>query len=135
MSSPKMLQVAALHDATTGAPVGMMGANGKEYYFQMAELGTQIRTITAAADSPGPNDQSLIANFAGTVTLTLPGASSFPGRAIRVRTITANTVISATSNVVPVAGGSAGTAILAATAGKWADLQSDGTNWQIMAAG
>jgi hypothetical protein len=35
---------------------------------------------------------------------------------------------------VPLAGGAAGTAILAATAGKWADISSDGTNWVIMAS-
>jgi hypothetical protein len=54
---------------------------------------------------------------------------------LMVRTIQAQTVVSASSDVVPVAGGAAGTAILAATAGKWALLQSDGTNWQIMMAG
>jgi len=32
------------------------------------------------------------------------------------------------------AGGSAAAAILAATAGKYAELQSDGSNWQIMSA-
>jgi len=65
-------------------------------------------------------------------TVTLPAASSFSARILTLRTIVAFTVISASSNVVPLAGGSAGTAILAATAGKWAQLVSDGTNWQIM---
>jgi len=41
--------------------------------------------------------------------------------------------VSASSNVVPLVGGAAGTAILAATAGKWALAKSDGTNWQLMA--
>jgi hypothetical protein len=36
--------------------------------------------------------------------------------------------------VVPLAGGAAGTAILAATAGKYATLVSDGTNWIITQA-
>ncbi len=49
-------------------------------------------------------------------------------------TITANTVVSDASNVVPQAGGAAGTAILAATAGKFAELISNGTNWEIFAA-
>jgi hypothetical protein len=40
---------------------------------------------------------------------------------------------SASSNVVPLAGGAAGTAILSATAGAWATLVSDGTNWIVMA--
>jgi len=65
---------------------------------------------------------------------TLPTASSYTGRCLRIVTQFAGTVTSASSNVVPLAGGAAGTAILAATAGKWADLQSDGTNWVIVAA-
>lgn len=79
-------------------------------------------------------DSSLIFNGAGSITLTLQAASTFTGRWLTVKTIAAQTVISASSNVVPLVGGSAGTAILSATAGKWAILQSDGTNWIIMAA-
>lgn len=90
-------------------------------------------TVTDATYTVLATDYALICNRAGTVTLTLPSAATYSGRIIRVRTITANTVVSAGSDVVPLAGGAAGTAILAATAGKWADLQSDGTNWQIMA--
>jgi len=46
------------------------------------------------------------------------------------------TVISASTNVRPVNSATLGTAILAATAGKWATLVcEDGTNWVIMAAG
>lgn len=88
--------------------------------------------VTKTADyTVGTTDTHIICNKAGTLTLTLPTASSFTGREITIRTITANTVVSASSNVVPAAGGAAGTAILAATAGKWALLVSDGTNWQI----
>jgi hypothetical protein len=85
-------------------------------------------TYTVAA-----TDNFLIANAAATQTLTLPTASSNTGRTIRVKTTAAFTVVSASSNVVPLIGGAAGTAILAATAGKWADLTSDGTNWVVMA--
>jgi hypothetical protein len=35
--------------------------------------------------------------------------------------------------VIPRAGGAAGTAILTGTAGNWAKLVSNGTNWEIMA--
>jgi hypothetical protein len=49
-----------------------------------------------------------------------------------MKTIAAQAVVSAASNVVPLIGGAAGTAILAATAGKYASLQSDGTNWITM---
>ena len=74
----------------------------------------------------------VIVNQAGITTVTLPAASSWTGREVMFKTITANTLISASSNVVPQVGGAAGTAILAATAGKWATLVSDGTNWIIL---
>ncbi len=92
------------------------------------------KTANYTVDSGASKDSSIIFNGAGSLTITLPAAASFSGRILRVKTIAAQTVVSASSNVVPLAGGAAGTAILAATAGKWADLQSDGSNWIIMAA-
>ena len=92
------------------------------------------KTANYTVDSGASKDSSIIFNGAGSLTITLPTASSNSGRLIRIKTIAAQTVVSATSNVVPLAGGAAGTAILAATAGKWADLQSDGSNWIIMAS-
>lgn len=65
--------------------------------------------------------------------LTLPAAADFEGRELHVKTIQAQAVNSATSNVVPLIGGAAGTAIVTGTAGKWATLVSDGTSWIIMA--
>ncbi len=97
------------------------------YKAAMVTETTAARTVTAT-------DSTIICNKAGTVTLTLPAASGQTGRTIRVKTVTANTVVSASSNVVPIDSTTAGTAILAATAGKWADLESDGTNWVITAA-
>lgn len=91
------------------------------------------RTGTSATDTITSADSAFIANRAGTITLTLESAAAVPGRQLPVRTIQAQTVVSASSNVVPLIGGAAGTAILAATAGKWAVLQSDGAAWQIMA--
>ncbi|RAZ83191.1 hypothetical protein DPM33_32940 [Mesorhizobium hawassense] len=73
----------------------------------------------------------IIVTKGSTCTITLPSAATFPGRRITIRTTVAFTTVSASSNVLPLAGGAAGTAILAATAGKWADLISDGTNWLI----
>jgi len=88
-------------------------------------------TVNAATYSVSSTDSSLIFTTTNN-TLTLPSASSYPGRVLLVKTITANSVTSASSNVVPLASASAGTAILAATAGKFAMLQSDGTNWVVM---
>jgi len=76
------------------------------------------------------SDTYLIANAAATQTLTLGTATA--GRVLRIKTTAAFTVVSASSNVVPLAGGAASTAILAATAGKYAELVGDGTNWIIM---
>jgi hypothetical protein len=78
-------------------------------------------------------DFCIINNRAASNTLTLPAAASFPGRILLVVTIQAQTVVSASSNVVPRLGGSAGTAILAATDGAWALLQSNATNWVAIA--
>lgn len=92
------------------------------------------RTITGASDTVLATDYSLIANRAGTVTFTLPSAATYSGRILNLKTIQAQTVVSGSSDVVPLAGGAAGTAILAATAGKWATLQSNGTAWEIIAS-
>jgi hypothetical protein len=75
----------------------------------------------------------LIVNKGSTCTVTLPDAATYTGREVMFNVITAHTVVSASSNVVPRAGGAASTAILAAAAGNWAALVSDGTNWKIMA--
>ena len=97
-------------------------------------ISLQAPSTKTANYSMAATDSSLIFNGSGSITLTLQAASSYSGRMLYVKTIAAQTVVSASSNVVPLAGGAAGTAILAATAGKWAILQSDGTNWIIMAS-
>ncbi len=90
-------------------------------------------TVNAATYSVAVTDSSL--RFTTTNnTLTLPSAASFPGRILYLNTITANSVTSAASNVIPLGSNTAGTAILAATAGKFAMLQSNGTNWITMLA-
>jgi len=81
----------------------------------------------------GANENEVICNGSASITATLPTASAWVGRKVRIKTVAAYTVVSASSNVVPLAGGAAGTAILAATAGKYAELVSDGTNWVVMA--
>jgi hypothetical protein len=67
-------------------------------------------------------------------TVTLPAAASFTGRILYLNNVTAIAVTSASSNVIPLGSNTAGTAILAATAGKFAMIQSDGTNWITMMA-
>jgi len=65
-------------------------------------------------------------------TLTLPTA--FAGRELIIKNTAAGAIISASSNVYPIGSTVVGTAILAATAGKFATLVGDGTNWIIMQA-
>jgi hypothetical protein len=90
-------------------------------------------TETGATHTLAATTSYLICDRAGTVTVTLPAAASFVGKEVYIKTIQAQTVVSASSNVVPQVGGAASTAILAATDGAWAKLVSDGTNWIIMA--
>lgn len=71
----------------------------------------------------------IISNRAASNTLTLPTPADNTGRILWVSTIQSQAVVSASSNVVPRAGGLAGTAILPSTDGAWAMLVCDGTNW------
>lgn len=75
----------------------------------------------------------LICNGAG-IVVTMPSAASYTGREIHFKNISANAVTSNASNIVPLAGGAAGTALLPASAGSWVTVVSDGTNWIIMQA-
>ena len=85
----------------------------------------------------GASENFVIANgSAANVAVTFPTASTSVGRVVTIKNLSGTyTVISASSNVKPLASGTAGTAILVATAGKWATLVCDGTDWVIMAAG
>jgi hypothetical protein len=77
----------------------------------------------------------LINNKSGsTCTVTLPTAASWTGRQLTFKNMQAQTLVSASSNVVPLDSTSAGTAILLDVIGNWATLVSDGTNWVIMQA-
>jgi len=110
----------------TAAPVNKLQVSGS---FGRGAPVTKTGNFTLA-----DTENWVICNGTGTITVTLPAASSWTGREFTIKTIAAFTVVSASTNVVPLVGGSAGTAILAATAGAWATLVSDGTNWIIMQA-
>lgn len=96
-------------------------------------FGTMAPVTKTADFTIATNENYLINNKAGSsCTVTLPSSSAFSGRMITILNYQAQTVVSASSNVVPITGGAAGTAIIAATAGKWVKLVADGTNWVIM---
>ncbi len=121
--------------SSTGQAITSAMLTDEAFFRSFGALGTSIPvTTTSASYTVAATVSQLICNRAGTVTLTLPSASAYAGRHLTVKTITANTVISDASNVVPIDSATAGTAILAGTAGKWAKLVSNGTNWVIMEA-
>jgi hypothetical protein len=90
--------------------------------------------VTKTADfTVADNETWLINNKSGsTCTVTLPTASAWSGRTLTFKNMQAQTLVSATSNVVPIDSTVAGTAILLAVVGNWATMVSDGTNWVIM---
>jgi hypothetical protein len=87
--------------------------------------------VTKTADfSVAVSDLWLINNKSGsTCTVTLPTASAYTGRILHFQNYQVQALVSASSNVVPIAGGAAGTSILVASSGDQATLVSDGTNW------
>lgn len=90
-------------------------------------------TVTGATYTVLDTDCSIIANRAGTVTLTLPVGRT--GAMLFIKTVQAQAVDSASSNVVPVTGGAASTTICAAVAGRWTILMWNGSNWEKIASG
>jgi hypothetical protein len=92
--------------------------------------------VTKTANFTVANGETwLINNKSGsTCTVTLPTPSTNTGRTLTFKNMQAQTLVSASSNVVPLDSTSAGTAILLDVIGNWATLVSDGTNWVIMQA-
>jgi hypothetical protein len=92
--------------------------------------------VTKTADfTVAPTETWIINNKSGsTCTVTLPSAATYSGRYLTFQNNQAQTLVSASSDVVPQGGGAAGTAILTDVSGNWATLVSNGTNWVIMQA-
>lgn len=131
-------------------PIG----NGTGYTLATVTAGTGISitngsgsiTVAASGDVYGGAPVTATSNYTvatgvgyiinnksgSSLTVTLPSASTYSGRVITIQNYQAQTVVSASSNVVPQGGGAAGTAILAASVGDSTTLVSDGTNWVQM---
>ena len=124
-ATPNQIVKAALESSALGAT-------------QLATTGYLITkaptTVTATTYTVNDGDSSIVCNASSSLTLTLPSAATYTGRWLHLKNIHNTTVASAASNVVAIDSATAGTAILAGTAGKWCTLQSDGTNWVIMAS-
>lgn len=97
---------------------------------------TTSAIVTKTADFTLASTENWVINnkSGSTCTVTLPAASSWSGRAVTFKNLQAQTLVSASSNVVPIDSTTAGTAILLAIVGNWATIVSDGTNWVIMQA-
>ncbi len=117
----------------TGNTTGSVGGGNTAYIADCLTTDSSVVTNTAATLTIESTTKTVIQTTTG-ATYTLPAASTSANRTLYLVTQFAGAVISASSNVVPIAGGAAGTAILAATAGKFAVLQSNGTNWLIVSA-
>jgi len=117
-------------DLTTQITGVLPVANGGTGLAVRPTVVTKVANFTLA-DTEG----WVINNKSGsTCTVTLPAASAWPGRAVTFKNLQLQTLVSASSNVVPLIGGAAGTAILPGLVGAWATLVSDSTNWVIMAS-
>ena len=130
LTTPSSANLAAALTDETGSGVAVFGT---------APTITGLRRaapVTKTADfTLGDAEDYIINNKpAAACVVTLPAPASYPGRVVVMKTIQAFAINSASSNVVPLAGGAAGTAIVSGTAGNWAELVSDGSNWIIMKA-
>jgi len=119
----------------TTSVTGLLKGNGTAISAATANTDYQgvAAPVTNTADfTVAATDIWLINNKSGsTCTVTLPTASSWSGRVLRFLNYQAQSVVSASSNVVPLTGGAAATSILLASTGDSATLVSDGTNWLI----
>jgi hypothetical protein len=115
---------------TAGAGIAITNGAGA---ITIATNGTHITSapVTKVADfTVAATDTWIINNKSGsTCTATLPSPATNIGRVLYFQNYQNQFLVSASSNVVPRAGGAASTAILADEAGDTATLVSDGTNW------
>jgi hypothetical protein len=90
--------------------------------------------VTKGADFSVASTENwiIVDNNVSTTIVTLPTASSWTGREIMMKTIQAQAVDSNAVNIVSISGVST-SSILTNTAGKFATLVSNGSNWEIMA--
>ena len=128
LATPSSANLAAALTDETGSGAAVFAAQPTITGLRRAAPVTKTADFTLA-----DGEDYLINNKAGSAcVVTLPAAASYTGRVVTIKTIQAQAVNSASSNVIPRAGGAAGTAILTGTAGNWATLVSNGTNWEIM---
>jgi len=124
-STPAITLTTSVTGVLKGNGTAISAATANTDYQGVSAPVTKTADFTVAA-----TDIWLINNKSGsTCTVTLPTASSWSGRVLRFLNYQAQTVVSASSNVVPLTGGAAATSILLASTGDSVTLVSDGSNW------
>jgi hypothetical protein len=115
---------------TAGTGIAITNGTGSISVATNGTITTNAPVTKTADFSVASTDTWLINNKTGsTCTVTLPSPSANTGRVLYFINYQNQLLVSASSNVVPRSGGSAGTAILDNVAGNWATIVSDGTNW------
>lgn len=117
-------------DGTTDVTFKTMVKGGM--WLAQGGFGTTYATTSSTTYQVPVGACRIVYTGGGASVFTLPAATA--GRELLITNQTANAITSASSNVVPIGGGAATTAILAGSVGKWCLLVGDGGNWQIMAA-
>lgn len=108
--------------------VGISATKGLDF---SNEIPVTVTASVYTVDSGTTPDTDLILNPTTALTLTLPSAAAWSGRKLGLKNISTQAVSSATSNVVLLAGGSAGTVIFSSVSTpKWVEIQSDASVWQ-----
>jgi len=94
-----------------------------------------VTTITGTTYTVASTDYLLICNNSATLTITLPTASSSTGRVLKLVKYNTSSIVSASSNVGALSAGTAGTTFFTSNsvAGKFCEIISNGTVWQIVA--
>ena len=78
------------------------------------------------------SDNWIICNSSSTITITLPSGTDNIGRELMFKNISSGAVSSLINNITSLDGTTTNFTILSGTAGQWATLVYDGTNWNIM---
>lgn len=130
-TGPTLTRTTIFSSSNSGSAVTFSGTVNVFVTFPSEIVSTAPVTVTASTYTVGTTDVWIINNYAGTMTVTLPTAASYSGRVLNFQNYQAYTVVSASSNVVPIGGGSASTAILNAIVGDQCTLVSNGTNWVL----
>jgi len=94
-----------------------------------------VTTITGTSYTVASTDYLLICNNSAALTITLPSASSSTGRILKLVKYNASSVISASSNVGNLNAGTTQNTFFVSNsvAGKFCEIISNGTIWQIVA--